>query len=348
MTYEYKDSRLTADGAYRKIALLLSEYLQIHKGESFTLDMICRELKIVERDNRKYVAIELSRRVKSEELEKVSNSHPTLYRYIDNTYKLVDWVNVSDTPPIDLKFPVGADDSRFGFDGHVVISPKDIIIGAGLSNMGKTTLAHNILWENMDDYHCTLMGNELDASKFKRRVSNMTWHEPLNEQGLPKFDLIERYDNWKDIIKPDDINIIDWINLNDNFYRIGSIIEGIKMKLDKGIAVIILQKDQNKSLGMGGGFSEHLASLYLTIDYNRLTVRKIKEWKDINTNGKVFGFEIINHGTQFNNIRPLVRCPYCFGYGKKKNLPCENCLGSGWADVIIQPKVTTDYVSETF
>ena len=335
MTFEYKDGRLTADGAYRKIAVLVDEFLQIHAGEPFTLDTICRDLKILERDNRKYVAIELSRKVEKGKLEKVSNSSTTLYRVIDNTYKLIDWTNASDVPPLDIKWPVGVDGSRFGFDGHVVISPKDIIIGAGVSNMGKTTLVLNILWENMDTYHCTLMGNEYDASKFKRRVSRMTWLNPLKEDGTPKFDLIERYDNWKDIIRPDDINLIDWINLNDNFYRIGSIIEGIKARLNNGIAIIMLQKDSAKALGLGGGFSEHLSSLYLTVDFNRLTVRKLKEWKDINCNGKVFGFEICEGGTRFTKIRPLIKCPECHGYGKVKGIDCDNCNGSGWADTSV-------------
>jgi len=158
------------------------------------------------------------------------------------------------------------------------------------------------------------------------------------EDGTPKFESTRRLNGWKDIIKPDAFNIIDWINLDDNFYKIGSIIEGIQDKLHDGIALINLQKDQSKNLGMGGGFSEHLASLYLLIDYNRLTVRKIKEWEGINTNGKVFGFEIIDHGSRFNNIRPLIKCPECHGYGKVKNADCPNCLGSGWADVTIQAK----------
>jgi len=83
---------------------------------------------------------------------------------------------------------------------------------------------------------------------------------------------------------------------------------------------------------MGGGFSEHLASLYLSIDFNRLTVRKLKEWKDIDCNRKVFGFEINNGGANFHNIRPLIKCPECHGYGKVKGIDCDNCNGSGWAD----------------
>ena len=53
----YQDGRLKAEGAYHKVVLLVDEYIDIHRGEPFDLDRICKELKIIERENRKYVAI---------------------------------------------------------------------------------------------------------------------------------------------------------------------------------------------------------------------------------------------------------------------------------------------------
>ncbi len=58
-------------GQYKKVASLVREWLEIHKGEKFNLDTICRQLNILERDNRKFVAIELSRKVHQGKLEKV-------------------------------------------------------------------------------------------------------------------------------------------------------------------------------------------------------------------------------------------------------------------------------------
>jgi hypothetical protein len=333
----------TIEPIYKETKKRITAWLSLHKGESFDLDLVCRQCELTSAQSRNYASTMLSKEVDRGSLEKINK----LYRYIDNTYKPFDFLNASDAPPLDIRFPVGADGSRFGFDGHAVVSPGDIIVVAGVSNMGKTTFALDFLWQNMDNYPCFFMGNELFPAKFKRRISRMTWNNPLREDGTLKFDITRRLNSWKDIIKPDHINIIDWINLDDNFYKIGSIIEGIQDKLHSGIALINLQKDGSKALGLGGGFSEHLASLYLTIDFNRLTVRKLKEWKDINTNGKVFGFEITTGGTQFNNIRPLIKCPDCHGWGKVKNLPCDNCNGSGWADVVLQiPK--TDYVNDVF
>ena len=199
-----------ATGQYQKIASLVREWIEIHKGESFDLDMISRQLQIQERSNRKYVAIELSKLVGKGTLEKVTSPiYKPIYRYIDNTCKYIDWVNASDNDTIEVRWPYGINDSsKFGFDGRVIVSPGDIIVIAGTSNMGKTVFCLNFLWENMDNFPCTLMGNEYTAGKFKRRTNRMDWKNPLKEDGKPKFELIERREGWKDIIRPNNINII--------------------------------------------------------------------------------------------------------------------------------------------
>lgn len=316
-------------GQYKKVAILVNDWLEIHSGETFDLDMICRQLSLLEREHRKYVAIELARKVSQQKLEKNNR----LYRVIDNTIKIINWWDADVGKSFAIKWPYGRnDDSRFGFDGHVVISPGDLIVVAGGSNFGKSAFCHNIVWENMDTHKCTLMGNEYTPAKFKRRVSRMTWANPMNGDGKPKFELIERYNNWKDIIRPDNINIIDWINLSDKFYQIGEILEGLKAKTDKGITVAILQKDPSKKLGLGGGFGEHLASLYLTIDYQQMTVIKAKEWVDHNPNGEMYGFDIINAGTKFNRIRKIKKCHRCWATGKSRGEACEECNGTGYVD----------------
>jgi hypothetical protein len=313
----------------KKVWLLVDRYLELHRNETFDLDTICRHLNITERENRHFVVQKLSYEVGKGNLEKVNR----IYRTIDNTLVTIDWVNASEAEVLDIHWPFGRDDqSQFSFDGNVRISPGDLIVIAGVSNMGKTTMCLNFLWENMDYYPCTLMGNEYQASKFKRRVSRMEWAEPINEHGAPKFELIERYEGWKDIIRPDNINIIDWIGLDDKFYMIGSILQGIKSKLRKGIAVVALQKDPNKPWGQGGGFSEHLASLYLLMDFEKLTIKKAKEWVNKNPNGMIDGFTITEAGSRFDYIRPIKKCPKCWGWSATKGVKCENCSGTGYVN----------------
>jgi hypothetical protein len=324
---EYQETR------GRAIWKIVNGWMADHRGEKFDLDTICRQLDVKTRHDRQHVAKKLAYEVNKGELEKSDR----IYRAIDREYTSIDWLNASEAPPLAIRWPYGIrDNTSFGFDGHVVISPGDIVVIAGVSNMGKSAMCLNLLWNNMDTYPCTLMGNEYEAGKFKRRVAHMNWANPVDGQGEPKFELIERYDNWADIIRPDNINIIDWINLGDAFYQIGAIIQGIKAKLRNGIAVIVLQKTETKSLGLGGGFSEHLASLYLLIDQGRLTVRKAKEWYEVNPNGKMYGFQIEDAGSKFANIREVIKCRSCNGAGRTNRGECQECESRGYVEL---PKV---------
>jgi hypothetical protein len=313
---------------YREVSKRLSDWLELHKDETFDLDLVCRQTELISNDARKLVATKLRNEVLKGTLEKNNK----VYRYIDSTLKQIDWLNSNTNDSVEIKWPYGVeDDTHFGFDGHVVIPQKSLIIIAGVTNMGKSTFALNFLWMNMDQHHCILMGNEYEPSQFKRRANTLLdINNPVDLEGKPKFELVERYENWKDIIQPDAINIIDWINLGDKFYELGKILEGIKEKLNKGIALCCIQKDSQKSIGMGGMWGTHLSTLYLTLDYNRMTVEKCKEWNGHNPNREMYGFDIIEHGSRFNDIRRVDLCPKCRGF--TGNNKCLSCLGKGFVN----------------
>jgi len=315
---------------YQYVSRLVEKWLSLHKGETFDLDTICRQLAITNREDRHRVVVRLFHAVESDLLKKSGR----LYTYIDKTFKLIEWWKGPEDDHLAIRWPWGhQDNSGFGFAETVSISQGDVIMIAGLSNMGKTAFCLNLLLENMDMYPCTLMGNEYKPSKFRRRIEKMDWVNPMKEDGSPKFELIERYEKWADIIRPDNINIIDWINLGDNFYQIGRILEDIQERLKKGIAVISIQKSEGKALGLGGGFSEHLASLYLVLDFEKLTVRKAKEWANgPNPNGQMYGFEIIDGGSKFHHIREIKPCKACFSTGKSRGQKCGECGGKGTVD----------------
>jgi hypothetical protein len=186
------------------------------------------------------------------------------------------------------------------------------------------------------------MGNEYTPVKFKRRISRMTWNDPIID-GKPKFELIKRLENWADIVEPDKITIIDWISLPANeLYNIGHVIQGIQSKLGNGVGLIVLQKDEASNLGRGRAFSEELASLYLTIDKGRMNVRKAKEWFQHDPNREVYGFDITNGGVEFRNIRPLAKCHNCKGAGQVKGNECFTCHGTGYIEKV-KPKEKDEY-----
>jgi len=318
--------------AYKNISRLVEKWLPFHKGETFDLDTICRQLGVTDRDDRHRVVVRLFHAVEADLLKKDGR----LYSYIDKTYKLVPWeMATGEDDTLDVTWPYGHEDgSAFGFADAVSVSQGDVVVLAGVSNMGKTAFCLNMVVDNMDRYSVTYMGNEIKPAKFARRINRMNWANPIDEEGRPKFETIERHEKWADIIRPDSINIIDWINLGDNFYQIGRIIEGIQERLKMGIAVISIQKSEGKTLGLGGGFSEHLSSLYLTFDFERLHVRKAKEIRPgrPNPNGKDYGFTIVDGGSKFHHIREIKKCRACGGTGQKKGADCDNCMGKGMVD----------------
>jgi len=104
------------------------------------------------------------------------------------------------------------------------------------------------------------------------------------------FDFYERKDNYGDVIGKDCINIIDYLELLDNFYLIGKKISEIWEKLDKGVAIIFLQKDKGKDIARGGHTSLDRARAYFVIDPDfpgqKIRIEAMKNWKDPMVNPK--------------------------------------------------------------
>jgi hypothetical protein len=310
---------------YKQVSRRIDTWLEIHKGETFDLDLLCRQLEIASADGRIAAAKKLSYEVTRGILDKKNR----YYRYIVRDKEVIDWLNASDEPILDISWPYGFEDNtKFGFDGSIRISRGDVIVVAGVTNTGKTTFCLNFLWRNMDKFHCVLMGNEYNGANFKFKANILSnWINPKDKDGKPKFELISRHSSWQDIIDPNGINIIDWLNIPDNFFQIGSVIEEIKTKHPNGISLIAIQKDPLKIAGMGGMFSMHLPSLYIAMDFERMTVLKAKAYNGHNPNGEIYGFKITNSGTMFDDIHKIKPCSKCKGF---KGKVCTLCDGSGY------------------
>jgi hypothetical protein len=95
------------------------------------------------------------------------------------------------------------------------------------------------------------------------------------------------------------MNIIDYMEISDNFYAIGGWIKDIFTKLQDGIAIIAMQKNKGVDLGRGGGFSLEKPRLYLSMDAefpgHKVKIIKCKNWRNeqINPNGLAYKFKLI-------------------------------------------------------
>jgi arsenate reductase-like glutaredoxin family protein len=110
-----------------------------------------------------------------------------------------------------------------------------------------------------------------------------------------------RSKNFADVIKPNDINLIDYLEIEDEFWKIGQQINMIHEKLEKGVCIIGLQKDSSKLLGRGASFGLEKPRVYLSMDRDRLTIVKAKNWaNNDNPNFKCIDYKI--KGTNIETI----------------------------------------------
>ena len=100
----------------------------------------------------------------------------------------------------------------------------------------------------------------------------------------------ERSNNFADVIEPDKINIIDFLEICSDTWKVGEYLKAIHDKLKTGIAVVAIQKKIGQDLGRGAEFSLEKARLYLSMDRGKAKIIKCKNW--VNTSISPVGLEI--------------------------------------------------------
>jgi hypothetical protein len=328
-------------GNYSAMARLVDNWLAMNKspGFSFEADNIFKTYPkaIDTTDKRNDVMEKLWYEVnKKHNLEKKGRLYIIINRILDN---LDDWCDAPIDQLVDLSWPYSHQDgSIFSFTEAVKVPSGGLIVVAGVSNAGKTGLAQAFLAENCHKLQCNYFNSEPNKSMFRRRISQMEWFNPMNGDGKPAFHMFKKPPEielkYAIADHADEINIVDWIMMAEgDFWKIDSLLEGMKLQTRGGVIIATLQKSGNKELGTGGQFSEHHADIYLTMDFNRLTVRKVKEWDHTkaNPNGRMYGFDL-DRGVDFVNIREIMQCTKCGGRCLVTHTNCDTCKGKGWID----------------
>lgn len=206
-----------------------------------------------------------------------------VYRRIDDVVTEIDFMSAS-TDAFNIKWP-------FQIEKYVKTHPKNIIVIAGTANAGKTAFLLNTVAMNMNKFKINYFSSEMGAVELKERLSK--FDNPLSD--FKKVKWIERSGNFADVIKPNQVNVIDFLEMTDNFYLIAQYIKEIFEKLTTGIAIIAIQKNPGQVLGLGGGRSIEKARLYLSMDAGRLKIEKGKNWTNaaINPNGMSVEFKLV-------------------------------------------------------
>jgi hypothetical protein len=256
--------------------------IELTKGV-FLSSAVCQELTLSSRTEKKNLSKILCRLCDEGVLERVGYGK---YRKIDQDSGEEDWRNAeTDTVKLWLPFDLG---------DIVEVMPGDIILIAGSQNSGKSALAMNIAKENRFDWNVHYFSSELRAGGFKRRMQKFP--EVLIQSMEIKF--YRRTSDWHDVIKTGggNLNILDYIELHDNFYQIAGILAKIHEKLNGAIAVCCIQKDPKQLYGRGGSFTQEKPVLSLSLDSGTATISKCKEWQENvdNPNNMRYDFKLVD------------------------------------------------------
>ncbi|MBM4054418.1 MAG: hypothetical protein FJ264_07075 [Planctomycetes bacterium] len=246
-------------------------------------------LVLTNRQEKKNLSECLSNLVKEGLIERVDNRNGC-FRRIEINYEIINFLGVTDSV-VDLKMP-------FGEEKKIKIMPKNIIVVAGTPNSGKTAYLLNIVALNMHAHDIYYFSSEMGALEMRDRLGK--FELPLEYW---KFTPIERASDFADVVRPDAINIIDYMEISDEFYKVSGYIKQIFDKLRSGIAIIALQKNKGNDYGLGGMRSLEKPRLYLSMEDNKIKIVKGKNWADsrINPNGMELQYKLID-GCKFIEI----------------------------------------------
>ena len=266
---------------------LIMEWLLIKDSNaSFSETQIYRELGLKnspeDNVNRQYISEALQLMVFGGQLKKVENRFGW-FRRVTLELEPIDYLTASEEES-DLWLP-------FGITDRVMIYPG-LILFAGTPNSGKTAICLNIARENQNKgWNVNVFNSEMSATEFRVRLEKFPC--PLDSWKINAYD---RSSDFEDVVKngKNDLNIIDYLAVYDEFYAVGGTLDKIAKATGDGITICCIQKNPHKDTGLGGYRTLEICRLALSLDYNKAKVIKAKavRYPDLNPYMAYKKFEI--------------------------------------------------------
>lgn len=273
----------------------IREWINLTK-HNFSITDLYQDLTFITSKDRPTVTVILNRLIKEGLIERAGNKHG-IYRRIENDVETIDFMN-ADVKTLPLWMPLG-------LSKMVNIMPGNIIVLAGSPNAGKTTFLLQCIAGNHKTMDVHYFNSEMGASELRKRLE--LFEHPLSQW---RFTPYERSDNFEDVVKTGEssLNIIDFLEVHDNFYEVGGMLQRIHKKLKGATCIVALQKNKGTETGLGGYRSLEKPRLYLAMDYGTMKIVKAKNFADSNNNpnGQQIDFKIYN-GCKFKVTRDWYR-----------------------------------------
>jgi hypothetical protein len=275
----------------------IRDWVSVTKGW-FSVTNAQHDVTSVTQKGRAKVRVILGRLVKEGILER-HHAQDGIFRRIENETEELDFIHASDDV-LDFRWPCG-------IQNLVEIMPGNLVAVAGEVEAGKTAFLFNTIKFNMHRFDMHYFTSEMGASEMKKRLKKFD-DVVLTDW---KFTPHPRSGDFHDVIVPDAVNVIDFLEIHDEFYKVGGLLKRIHDKLNEGIAIVAIQKPKGRDEGLGGQRSMEVARLYVSLSKEypggRLKISKGKNWRtDRNPDGLSTKYKIIS-GAQMIQVGDWAR-----------------------------------------
>jgi hypothetical protein len=227
----------------------------------------------------------LLQRRKEEGKVRAYRGSPFQIEWINREYNVTQLDGNEEQTFLDIKFPLKIHELAH-------IPPGSVIGVAGFTSAGKSAFLLeiaelNALSQSMPVFYWY---NEMSEARLKNRCIDFPLLYEAQKQG--KFIPVKQGGfEFPDVIDPDAINLIDYLDRDDEIWLIGQDIKQLQARLNTGIVIYALQKQAGKSFGYGGLPSAKLSNLYITLDkkeenetymVGEAEIIKCKDWRTVN------------------------------------------------------------------
>lgn len=279
------------ESSVRNIPRDVKEYVETTDGKEFTVSQILTMVGARDARDRKNVYQTLNRLARQDKIMRCG-SKDGVYRTISTDFPVINWQD-ADTTEYPIWLPLSLHKLHITYPGNIIMC-------AGSKNSGKSAFMCETVRHNMHKHDIWYYTSEMDAREMKvrmrmfRGVKTEDW----------KFNFCEcNNGNYDDAIKPDSLNIIDYLDISDNFYRVGEIVKGIHNRLRSGIAIVAIQKKTGAFFGLGGEHNLQKPRLGISLDTGMARITKGKAPRQTNKplENLVCNFRIVD-GHKFEQL----------------------------------------------
>jgi hypothetical protein len=290
-----------AERKERNITAEVEDWVSVTDGD-FSVTMCEQARQLVTKEERAAARKAISR-LKSKGIIEKAGNRDGWYRRVETNF---DFITFDEHEAPEVEYPVKL---PLGLNDIAEISQGNIVLVAGEFNAGKTSFLLNVLNLNKSFLPIRYITSEMSKSEFKKRFASFGL--PLSfwvQDSMTEY--IKKSSDFHSVIKPDALNIIDYMEFRDSDYTKGAeYLTKIHDALTTGIAIVAVQKKEGLRMPRSGDMIIEKPRLAISLskyasnaEYPQgiAEVLKCKMPKLGKVDGKKLRFELQRNGSKFN------------------------------------------------